>query len=80
MCILHRNHNNMLLNQNRRADGIELATNTMISQVSEIIDSEGYHIVTAITDKGNVAVEKYFYESDKERAYENAQRRALDQD
>ena len=52
----------------------------MIAQVTEIIDSEGYHIVTAITDKGHVAVEKYFYDSDKERAYENAQRRALEQD
>lgn len=52
----------------------------MIAQISETIDSEGYHIVTAITEKGNVAVEKYFYESDKERAYENAQQRALDKD
>lgn len=52
----------------------------MIAQLSEIIDSEGYHIVTAITDKGHVAVEKYYYDSEKVRAYEDAQRRALDQD
>lgn len=52
----------------------------MIAQLSEIIDSEGYHIVTAITDKGHVAVEKYYYNGDKEWAYEKAQRRALEQD
>ena len=52
----------------------------MIAQISEVIDSDGYHIVTAVTEKGNVAVEKYYYESDKERAYENAQQRALDKD
>lgn len=52
----------------------------MIAQISETIDSEGYHIVSAVTEEGNVAVEKYYYESDKERAYENAQQRALDKD
>lgn len=52
----------------------------MIAQISEVIDSDGYHIVTAVTENGNVATEKYYYESDKEYAYEKAQQRALDKD
>lgn len=44
------------------------------------IERKTNRIVTAITDKGHVAVEKYYYDSEKVRAYEDAQRRALNQD
>ncbi len=52
----------------------------MIAQISEVVNSEGYHIVTAITEKGNTAVESYYYDSDRDYAYEKAQQRALDKD
>lgn len=62
-------------------DRWDITGNTiMIAQISEVVNSDGYHIVTAITEKGNTATESYFYDYDRDYAYEKAQQRALDKD
>lgn len=51
-----------------------------VKQIIETVDSEGYHVITVITDENNVGVRKYYYDHDKENAYEGAMKDALDQD
>lgn len=52
----------------------------MIKQITDVELPDGDHLVSVTTEQNNVATEKYYWDCDKERAYESAQQRALDMD